>query len=217
MRYFNLLTLTLLTAASLSANAALAGHEGHHHGGGNHNSSNKSFQPKNSCVNKAITGTRGGMGFIADPALHGKKRNHPSSNVTKITDPVRPHRGPRNITGGGQTPTTITLEASLIAIPSSPTRVAPMVRDHGATKPVVAPPTRRRNGAITTGDGSLGIGDGISIIQAINPFADKSFQAPLQPGVRDHRTSGPRGGGHGKTGGSEPFHVNTTGPANRRP
>ena len=48
---------------------------------------NLNLQPKN----KVVTGTKNGMGYIADPA---KRHLSPSgTKVTKIMDPIRPNHG----------------------------------------------------------------------------------------------------------------------------
>jgi len=196
MRSFRKLSALAVVCTLASTNFALAGN--HSHSGGNScNHSSKSFKNPKS---KPITGTKGEVGFIADPFTRNLKPKKQSSNVTKIVDPIRPMHGTHTVTGGGQF--TTTTETSLIAITPNPTRVAPVIRDHTVMKPTT-PKNPYANPPTVTG------GTGLKIV---NPF---SFTAPIQPGQgRDHRTQ-VRGGGHNTPSGE--FTPNTNGPANKVP
>jgi len=202
-RLFNLVALAAFCLAFTSANYALAGHGGGHgHSGGQSGSSFKSaphsvtrnlnLQPKN----KVITGTKNGMGYIADPA---KRHLSPSgAKVTKIMDPIRPKHGAPTITGGGQITTATTIETNLLGIKPGPTGTGPIVRDHTIPKPTVKTNPYSNPPTVT----------GSSGLEFANPL---SFTAPAQPrkGIVDHRTQGYYSG-NGPSG----YTVNTQGPAN---
>ena len=195
-RSLNLLALTSACFLIVAPSNAWASHGNsgkHAHG------SNPLRQILSASNNKVVTGNRGGMGFIADPARRFVKPQQSGGNVTKITDPIPVKGLPGN---GGQVVPTNTAQPLLIAIKPAPTGSGPVVRDHKLTKPPVKTNPYANPPTVTGGTG----------YHFVNPF---SFTAPLQPGQQgvDHRTpSGYRGGGHGQ-GGTE-WQPNTQGPAN---
>jgi hypothetical protein len=221
------LCVALSCLVSLASNAAFAGNGGHKHFSGlgnnfrNHNS--PSAQPANVKVARlpkvaqVANGGQGGMGFIADPLLHGKspksffnhgKVSQPGTNATKIMDPIRIKPG--NTAGNtGKIINVKVADISQFGTTGTTPKVIPVVRDHSVPKPV-SPVTQpmRRDGAIT----SEGIGlntDGIADLFGLDGSGfGIGFSAPQQfDHLNDHRSQPGTGG----------FQADTNGPANSLP
>jgi hypothetical protein len=173
---------------------------GGHNNSGNHNHSsngNHNNKPSFSLGNKVLTGNKNGLGFIADPARRSLKIN-PTNNTSNNSNPPKGN-----------------FIADPLHLPTgNPTRVTPVVRDHGLTNPnpIMSPPRQRYD---SIQGGGLGLD--------LNPF---DFQAPMNfdNQVRDHRTqttgfpgSGQTGPKDPKKGGHDVWQPNSTGPANRSP
>ena len=225
-RFSTLVTLALVCSLFTATSDALAGN--HKHSGGqknfaqnnalfapqltsNDNSGNRHRQPKQSQTPQVITGTSGGVGYIADPAPRIRKSDrHVKTENNFIVDPVGPKPNSGQFAAGAWT------QATVVAIPDAPTRVTPVVRDHTIVKDVPVTPTRSRGDAIY-GEG-LGILPPGQILQGLNPFG-AGFTAPEQrPQIVDHRTQTVYPGS-GRTGGKRDgsFTPSTTGPANSTP
>ena len=206
-RFFNLVAVTVFCFSLTAANYALAGHG---HSGGQ---TKPAYKPANHSAinhmnqqlkNKVVTGTKNGVGYIADPAP--RNLNLQGSNVTKITDPIRPKTGIPTFAGSGKMTTATTSQTNLLTITPGPTGVAPVVRDHTIPKPP-ATTNPYANPPVVTGD------SGVSV-----DFFPFGFTAPYhRQQIVDHRTQ-PSYTGGGRTGGKRDgtFTPDTNGPANQR-